>query len=109
MKWLLMIVALLLSFSSPAFAVDVSLGWDTSVNATGYKVEKSIDGGSTWGTPVDVGNVQTYLWKAVEENVMVLFRVSAYNASGPGAIPWYGAWFDFRKKPLMPGSGAAVK
>jgi hypothetical protein len=96
-------------FASVSFAVDVDLKWDPSSGATGYKIQKSIDLGVTWAAAVDVGNVMSFTYANVEENVLVLFRASAYNAAGESIRTWSGAWFDSRKKPTAPPGGQGIK
>ena len=94
---------------SLALAADVDLRWDASAGATGYKIQKSVDLGVTWSTAIDVGNVTTYKYLNVEENVLVFFRASAYNAVGESIRTWSGAWFDARKKPISSPSGQGVQ
>lgn len=71
-----------------AWGADVSLKWDPVFGATGYKVFSSGDGGTTWATGLDVGNVTTRLITSVAEDRMVLFKVSAYNAVGEVVSHW---------------------
>jgi len=94
---------------SVALAADVTLKWDPSSGATGYKIQKSVDLGVTWSTAIDVGNVTTYIYTNVEENVLVFFRASAYNAAGESVRTWSGAWFDQRKKPTSSPSGQGIQ
>ena len=77
-----LIVFCLLLISGPAFAADVSLVWDVSAGAAGYKLYQSIDSGATWDAGQDVGNVQSYTINGVPDSGLILFRVSAYNAIG---------------------------
>jgi hypothetical protein len=105
----LFFLAVLVLGGSVGFAADVSLKWDPSEGATGYKVQKSLDLGVTWSTGIDVGSVTTFVFKNVEENVLVLFRASAYNAAGESIRTWSGAWFDARKKPVSPPSGQGIE
>ncbi len=95
--------------SYPVLAADVDLKWDLSPGATGYKIQRSVDLGVTWLTAVDVGNVLTYRYLNVEENVLVLFRATAYNANGESIRTWSGAWFDQRKKPVSSPSGQGIQ
>lgn len=94
---------------SPGLAADVTLKWDPSAGATGYKIQKSADLGVTWAVAVDVGNVITYTYTNVEENALVIFRASAYNAAGESVRSWSGAWFDGRKKPVSAPSGQGIQ
>lgn len=107
-KILLIFLFILMSFSFSE-AADVSLKWDVSTGATGYKVYKSEDLGVTWGTPVDVGNVTTYIWTGIIEDKMILFRVSAYNANGESIRTWSGAWYDHRLRPINSPSGTGIQ
>lgn len=105
----LLLTLLFVFFSSVCFSANVTLEWNPSSGATGYKIYKSTDLGVTWSTPVDVGNVLTYTYLNVEENTLILFRASAYNASGESIRSWSGAWFDNRKKPVDPPSGQGIQ
>lgn len=89
-------------------AADVTLSWDSSPNATGYKLYKSLDQGATWGPPVDVGNVTTFEYKDVEETGLILFRASAYNASAESINFWAGAWYNFLWKPPESTGGLGI-
>jgi hypothetical protein len=100
---------ILIFMASFALAADVDLKWDASAGATGYKIQKSLDQGVTWAAAIDVGNVITYRYLSVEENVLVLFRATAYNANGESIRTWSGAWFDQRKKPVSSPSGQGIQ
>ena len=104
----LLLAAVLILTASLCLAADVALKWDASSGATGYKIQKSLDLGVTWLPAVDVGNVLTFTYTNVEENVLVLFRASAYNANGEAIRTWSGAWFDQRKKPVSAASGLGI-
>jgi len=95
--------------ASLALAADVDLKWDASSGAIGYKIQKSLDLGVTWLVPVDVGNVLTYKYLNVEENALVLFRASAYNAAGEAIRTWSGAWYDHSKKPVTSPTGTGIQ
>ena len=83
-----------LIISSTALAADVTLYWDASTGATGYKLYASTDLGATWSAPHDVGNVQTYVWPNVSDTVLTLFRVGAYNTQGELIRTEAGAWYN---------------
>jgi hypothetical protein len=106
---ILLVVVIFSLIGCPGFAADVTLKWDPSEGATGYKLQKSIDLGVTWAPAVDVGNVTTYMYTGVEENVLVIFRASAYNAVGESIRSWSGAWFDSRKKPVLSPGGQGIQ
>ncbi len=78
---------------------DITLNWLAAMGATGYKVYMSTDLGVTWTTPIDVGNVITYVYKNVVEDKKVLFKLAAYNTQGDAIINWAGAWCDLRNRP----------
>jgi len=109
MSKLVFFTVLCMFFTSSAFAAEVTLVWDPSEGAIGYKIQKSIDLGATWSTPIDVGNVTMYKFTGVEENTLVLFRVSAYNQIGEAIRTEAGAWYDHRKKPPIQPLGLGVK
>jgi len=89
------IVGFILIFSiGIAQAAEVTLKWEASADATGYKVYKSLDSGTTWDAGVDVGDVTEYIYTGVEETGLVLFRVSAYNSFGETISYWSGAFYN---------------
>lgn len=96
--WLLVGFVLVISVGIVQ-AQDVTMEWDPSEGATGYKIYKSLDMGQTWNQPVDVGLVTTYTYNGVEETGLILFRVSAYNAGCESIIFWAGAWYNHLWKP----------
>lgn len=108
MRTLYNILALILILTAPVFAADINLQWDPSEGATGYKIYKSLDLGVTWLTGTDVGNMTTFKILNVEENTLVLFRVSAYNQTGEAIRTEYGAWYDHRKKPPLNPTGLGI-
>ena len=97
MKKLFLILAMVLLLPVLCFSADLNLKWEASQGATGYKLYMSTDMGTTWQAPQDVGNVLTYTYVGVPDNVLVLFRVSAYNAVGEIITTDRGAWYDGRK------------
>lgn len=94
--------------ASLAPAADINLRWDPSDGATGYKIYKSLDLGVTWSVGMDVGNVETIRILNVEENLLILFRISAYNQTGEAIRTEYGAWYDHRKKPPINPTGLGI-
>lgn len=103
------ILFFLITIVNQTLAADVPIRWDVTPGATGYKLQKSIDQGLTWSTPLDVGNVTSHTYANVEENTLVLFRASAYNAAGEAIRTWSGAWYDHRKKPVSSASGTGIQ
>ena len=107
--WLSVILVGILVGVGISYAADISLKWDASSGATGYKIYKSEDGGTTWNAGVDVGNVVTYTYTGVVETALILFRVSAYSQAGEAIRLWSGAWYDHRKLPVQTPSGAGIQ
>ena len=108
MRSLYAIIILFLTLTVPVFAADINLRWDPVVGAAGYKIYKSLDLGVTWSPGMDVGNITTSAVLNVEENILVLFRVSAYNSIEEAIRTEYGAWYDHRKKPIPKPSGLGI-
>ena len=100
-----LIAGILFLMAGTAFAVDATLNWDASADATGYKIFKSLDLGVTWDAGIDVGNVTTYLYTNIEETGLVIFRVSAYNDFGETINFWSGAWFNYLWLPPLSAQG----
>ncbi len=109
MKRIIFIVLAMMLMVSWAFAADVPLKWDAVMGATGYKVYKSEDLCVTWGVPVDVGNITTYVYVGVDETKMIHFRISAYNANGESIRYWSGAWYNHLLKPISAPPGAGIQ
>lgn len=108
MRKLILVFAILFFLASIGYAEDVTLKWDASTGATGYKIYKSEDLGVTWSAPVDVGNVTTYTYLNIIETKMVLFKVSAYNSLGESVRHWSGAWYDHTKRPILTPGGTGI-
>jgi hypothetical protein len=69
---------------------SVNLSWvaptDNGGNAiTNYKVERSLDGGSTWPFSTTIANTSSYTDGACGAGVSCTYRVSAINSVGTGA------------------------
>lgn len=108
-KIIIILTTIFVLIPSLVFSADVTLKWDISERATGYKIYKSLDLGITWLTPIDVGNVLTYTYTNIEENTLILFKASAYNIVGESVRTWSGAWFDNRKKPILSPSSQGIQ
>jgi hypothetical protein len=52
----------------------------------GYKVEYSINSGTSWSTLVDAGLVLTYQWSNLPNGDTYIGRVLAYNSIGDGTV-----------------------
>jgi len=107
-KKLILVLAIIFLFPIISFAADITLQWDTSTGASGYKIYKSEDMGATWDIGIDVGNVTTYVYPNVAEDKMVLFRASSYNSSGESIRFEAGVWYDKRKLPPTKPSGTGI-
>jgi hypothetical protein len=68
----------------PASSTSVDVSWtDKSSNETGFRVKRSLDGGSTWTTAATVGaNVTAYQDGGRGPEQQVCYRVVAFNAVG---------------------------
>ncbi len=68
--------------STPAFADSITLAWDGSSGAAGYKLYYGITPGPPYSASVDIGNVTTYLLSGLDSNTLYYFAVTAYSSSG---------------------------
>lgn len=99
-----------------AWAADCQFSWKASTGATGYEIEYSADQGVTWTgkkatgplTPDAAGDV-TYTYTGVPETGLILFRVSAVNATERAVRLEAGAWYNHRWKPMGPPSGSGIR
>ena len=66
---------------------SITLNWaDNSSNETGFKVERSTNGGSTWALYVTLGaGVQSYTNSGLSAGSAYAYRVQAYNSYGVSA------------------------
>ncbi|HEX8322704.1 MAG TPA: fibronectin type III domain-containing protein [Tepidisphaeraceae bacterium] len=68
---------------------SIVLTWDVSTDATGYKIERSANAGSTWTTVVPgtalVGSDVTYTDTGLAGHTAYQYRLSAVNANGTSA------------------------
>ena len=103
------IVFTLLLFATFSSAADITLAWDPVVGATGYKLYASYDVGATWILFDDAGNVTERAITGVPEDVLVLFRASAYNTNGETVRVEAGVWYDHRLLPLSAPSGTGIQ
>lgn len=110
MKKIISLIALsfmLLSVNT-VFGADILISWDVAQGVDGYSLVQSVDNGTTWSTPQDVGSVTTATY-TVPDSGLVLIRVGAYNSAG---ITWRldaGIFYNGDWKPLLPPSGVGVQ
>jgi hypothetical protein len=87
---------------------QVNLTWtDNSSNETGFKIQRSSDGGSTWTQIGTVGaDVTSYSDTTVRRRTTYEYRVAAYNAAGTSAWSNVATVTTPRTpQPLNPGTG----
>ena len=75
------------NLAATASAEGITLTWQEPANTggaavTGYRIEQSRDGGSTWTILSQVGRVTTYLHQNPPPNETIHYRVIAINRSG---------------------------
>lgn len=98
-----------------AWAADCQFVWKAVSGATGYELEYSTDQGATWTgrkatgalTPDANGDV-IWTYTGVPETGLVLFRVSATNATGRATRLEYGAWYNHKWKPMASPAGGGI-
>ena len=115
MKRIALLVAILL-FAAPVFAGSVTLVWNPVTGATGYDIEQTVDGGTTWtviaspapsvctGTPVTCSFTHT-----APSSGLVLFRFAAKNAVGKATRFGEGAWHNETWKPPVQPANVGVQ
>jgi hypothetical protein len=91
---LLIFLPILVLTKGHGLAANVKLQWDLSPEAAGYKIYMSSDLGMTWSEARDAGNVLTYTWANVPDVGLILFRSSAYDASGEAIRYEAGVWYN---------------
>ena len=85
-KWCMTFWAGLLLVALPASASQISLAWnDNSTNETGFKIERSSDGGSFAQIATVGANVVTYIDANIPASTTYWYRVRATNGSGDSA------------------------
>ena len=78
--WCLIFGPLLISFPGSAYAAKVTLAWDKSDGATGYKVYSGLSSNS-YSWVIDVGNTTTYTTEDLTDGYTYYFVTTAYDAS----------------------------
>jgi hypothetical protein len=62
---------------------QVNLAWhESSGGVTGFKIQRSSNGGSSWTLIATIGNVLTYSDTTVHRRTTYEYRVAAYNGAG---------------------------
>jgi hypothetical protein len=61
----------------------VNLSWQESTSpVTGFNIQRSSNGGSSWTQIASVGNVRSYSDNSARRNTIYEYRVNAYNSAG---------------------------
>ena len=69
-------------YGGRAFTVSWGKSTDSDGNLSGYKLEKSVNGGSTWTQIYQGSSTSTSVTLTFGEATQVMFRVRAYDSSG---------------------------
>lgn len=109
MKKLMIVLGILCIASSFAYAADVGHKWDAVDGADGYRLYQSVDNGVTWVQTGSDVTTTTMTAIGVPDTGLVLFRVSAFNASGETIREWSGSWYNGDWKPLDSPSGNGIE
>ena len=78
--WCLIFGPVILSFPGSVHAAIVTLAWDGSSGATGYKIYAGTESNS-YSWVLDVGNVTNYTSADLTDGYTYYFAATAYNAS----------------------------
>jgi hypothetical protein len=89
---------------------QVGLRWtDNSSNETGFKIQRSPNGSSSWTQIATVGaNVTTYTDAGLRRGQTYYYRVAAYNASGTSAWSNVASATSNAPGTATPGSGQSL-
>lgn len=109
MKYLILAVLFLLSFSVKVYSADIPLEWRQSEFAVGYKISFSEDFATEFVTWTEIPNITftTRTEGSLElasaiitiPDVLVLIRVAAYNSTGETWRLEAGAFYNTKWKP----------
>lgn len=89
-------------------AANLTLAWTGHINATHYRIYRSVDGGVTWSqddpdiaqpVPFPASAEVTAMIQGVPEDKLVLFRASALRNTSELITHHQGAWYDHRLRP----------
>lgn len=87
----------------------MNLSWSDVAGETGYMIQRSIDGGTTWSQVATVGaNVTTYQNTGLAANTTYAYRVVANNAGGDSADS-NSASGTTLSVPVLPAAPSALK
>lgn len=84
---------------------EVTIYWNCAVDADGYRLYKSTDGGVTWTQLVDIdnGTICQYGYTARYEDGLTLLKVSAYNRNMESFVINRGCWINLQwSQPTFP-------
>ena len=76
--------------ATAASSTQINLSWTAPSNnggsaITGYKIERSINGGTDWTFSTNIGNTTSYSDTGLTASTAYTYRVSAINGVGPSA------------------------
>ena len=92
-----------------AQAADITLKWDASQGATGYRIYRSVDMGATWTMVQEVGAVTEFALTG-QPDALTLYRVGAFNSLGDAIRYDAGAWsWAQAPKPPAPATGTGIQ
>jgi len=108
MRKIIFILAILL-FCTNVYAADITLKWDASVGATGYRIYRSVDMGATWTMVQETGAVTEFALTG-QPDTLTLYRVGAFNSLGDAIRYDAGAWsWASAPKPPAPATGTGIQ
>ena len=103
MKYLSLLAGIVgvLMMAAFAQAFDVTVSWDTSVHAEGYRLSTSIDNGASWQPATissaiigDVAPDVTETVITVRDIGVTLIRIESFNFIGPAIGTTKGVWVN---------------
>jgi K319L-like, PKD domain len=97
---------IILKFSCPTFAIaaPVTLKWDPSAQATGYKLHYGFESNS-YEFVIDVGPDLQHTLSDLNENQVHYFAVTAYNENGESGFSEEISFNSFQNKPPISDAG----
>lgn len=108
MNKLFLIPVIIVLMASSALAADITLKWDAQADATGFRIYRSVDMGTTWTMVQEVGNVTEYALTG-QPDALTLYRIGAFNAQGDAIRYDAGAWsWTNAPKPPAQATGTGI-